>query len=566
MDRKSWIAASVVVLCTALCLLGYLWANQLRLDVPGYGSLRPQGEMMTVRFGRQLIWLDAAGREQRHLDLADVGLVPTGDHAFFANGDLLLYHRPERARLSYWLARYLRLRKQSERAPRVGEGFYRCELPALACEPFGRGLPALDSAFHLALAADDTLFVADTPGFYIYRLAAGADQPERIGDGMLRFPNQIRLSEEGLWVADTNNRRLLLLESDGRAFGQVIREVSLRPQGALRWPHQFAAEGDGWLVNLADDRMRDGRIYRFSAAGEVVDSVAADLLVDPLVFELWNDLLWVVDAQSQHLSPMDVHGALLAETGSASLTSLELQAQHQRTRYLWLGRLFLAGMVLSLLAGFAAAWLLEREQTRAQFAGWSGRALAPLVAAEPAPIPSGQVHWLENRLKRRLRWQVPLILLVVAALAYALLRVLLLDGPWQLRFQMLVLALYAVLSLWLMMRDLLAAAQQRVGVSDEWLFLEAQGRQCRVAPDQVHYSRSHLVTPELVVFLGQPGHAVFDRAGVESVLFPRLKGASPCSPWAVWKALWHTRHPQAVLLLVLVPATVGLMLSLRLLA
>lgn len=564
MDRKSRIAALVVVLCTAFFLWGYLWANQQRLQVPGYGFLRSQGGLLTVRFDRQLLWLDAAGDVRQQLDLREAGLVPAGDHAFFANGDLLVYHRPNEAGVGYWLARYLRLHKQVTRPQQEQEGFYRCALPQLACAPFGRVLPALDSAFRLAIAADDTLFVADTPGFVIYRLAPGADAPERTADGLLRFPNQLRLSDEGLWVADTNNRRLLLLDVDA-SFGTVLREVVLSPQQGRSWPHQFAASGSEWLVNLADDRMRDGRLVRFSATGAPLGMLAADVLVDPLAFEPLGDRLWVVDADAGRLLRLDQGGALIPGPVSAVLAELEQQAERAREGYLWAGRLSLAGMVLSLLGGFLAAWLLEREQTRAQFAGWSGRGLAALVAAEPAPIPGGGVYWLTNRLQRRVRWLVLVMVLVATALVYVLIQILLLGGAWQAQLQMLALALYAMLALGLVSRDFLAAARQRLGVSDEVLLLEAQGRFSQVPLSQIRYTRSHLLGPDQVLFIGQQGHAVFDRKELEQLLFPRLRVASPCAPWVVWKAIWHTRHSQAVVLAVLLPVTVVLMLSLRLL-
>ncbi|MEL0168707.1 MAG: hypothetical protein VW877_11340 [Pseudomonadaceae bacterium] len=564
MDRKSRIAALVVVLCTAFFLWGYLWANQQRLEVPGYGFLRSQDGLLTVRFDRQLLWLDAAGDVRQQLDLREVGLVPVGDHAFFANGDVLVYHRPDEAGIGYWLARYLRLQKQESRPQREQEGFYRCVLPQLACAPFGRVLPALDSAFRLAIAADDTLFVADTPGFVIYRLAPGAAAPERTNDGLLRFPNQLRLSDEGLWVADTNNRRLLLLDADA-SFGAVLREVVLSPQQGRNWPHQFAASGSEWLVNMADDRMRDGRLVRFSATGAPLGVLAAEALADPLAFEPLGDQLWVVDAEMGRLLRLNKSGARVPDPVSGVLAELEQQAERAREGYLWVGRLSLAGMVLSLLAGFLAAWLLEREQTRAQFAGWSGRGLAARVEAEPAPVPGGGVYWLTNRLQQRLRWLVPAMALVAIALVYVLIQVLLLGGAWRAQLQMLALTLYAMLALGLVTRDLLAAARQRLGVSDEALLLEVQGRISRVPLSQIRYTRSHLVAPDQVLFVGQQRHTVFDRKELELLLFPRLRVASPCAPWVVWKALWHTRHSQAVVLAVLLPVTVMLMLSLRLL-
>ncbi|UJJ30436.1 hypothetical protein [Halopseudomonas maritima] len=564
MDRKSRFAALLVVLCTALFLLGYLWANQQRLQVPGYGFLRSHDGLLSVRFDRQLLWLDAAGSVQQQLDLSRAGLVPTGDHAFFANGDLLVYHRPKEAGVGYWLARYLRLQKQQPRPQREQEGFYRCELAQLACAPYGRALPALDSAFRLAVAADDTVFVADTPGFVIYRLAAGAATPERTADGLLRFPNQLRLSDEGLWVADTNNQRLLLLGVEA-PFGAVLREVVLSPQQGRSWPHQFAVRGSEWLVNMADDSMRDGLLVRFSTTGAAIGVLAADALVDPLAIEPLADQLWVVDAEAGRLLRLDQEGALMPQPVSGVLAELEQQAAYSREGYLWAGRVSLAGMVLSLLAGFLAAWLLEREQTRAQFAGWSGRGLAALVAAEPTPIPGGGVYWLTNRLQRRVRWLMPAMALVAIALVYVLIQVLLLGGAWQVQLQMLALTLYAMLALGLVTRDFLAAARQRLGVSDEALLLEVQGRLSRVPLSQIRYSRSHLLAPDQVLFVGQQGHTVFDRKELEQLLFPRLRLASPCAPWVVWKALWHTRHSQAVVLAVLLPVTVGLMLSLRLL-
>lgn len=564
MNRTSRRVATAVVFFTALGLLGYLWTNHLRLQVPGYGFMRVQGELLSIRFGSHLVWMDSAGREQQHLDLASVGIAPAGDHGFFDNGDLLVYNRPEPAGVAYWISRYLRLQKTSARPPEEVEGFYRCSLPPLNCEPFGRTLPAMDSAFRLAVAADDTLYLADTPGFHIYRLSGDHGAPARTPDGLLRFPNQMRLTGDGLWVADTNNRRLVLLDTTPATFGVLLQDVELAPQGDLRWPHQFAAEGDGWLVNMADDRMRNGSLVRFSPDPSADRIIAAEQLTDPLAFELWRDQLWVVDAGSERLYRMDRLGAQEAEIRSATLTALEQGAAQARDRYRWLGRLGLLIMGLSLIAGFAAAWLLERKETLAQFRGWAGRDLPALVAAPASPIPPGAVYWLPNRLQRRLRWLKPMLLLVMAALGYVLLQILLLGGTLWSLLQMAGLALYAVLFVCMVLWDLQAAAGQRLGLTGERLLLVGQGRQCELRFEDVRYTRTHLVGDDLVVFLGNPGQSVFDRGDLERLVFPRLKSASPCPPWVVWKMLWRTRHSQAVMAAILIPVTVALMLSLRL--
>lgn len=564
MKGTSRLAAVAVVMLTALGLLGYLWANQLRLDVPGYGFIRPQAALLSVRFGSHLVWLDQQGREQQHLDLERAGIAPAGDHAFFSNGDLLIYHRPEDAGFGYWLGRYLRLQQTAARAPVGPEGFYRCALPQLDCEPYGRRLPAMDSAFRLALAADDVLFVADTPGFHVYRLSADQVELKRTSEGLLRFPNQLRLTADGLWVADTNNHRLVLLDDGVDDFGAPRRDLRLPDQGALRWPHQFAERADGWVVNLANNAMRDGRLVQFDANLTVTATPAADRLRDPLAFELWHNRLWVVDAAVERLLLLDSQGEHPTALASPTLASLEQQAAQQRERYRWLGWLGLVVMGLSLVAGFAAAWLLERRETVAQLRGWAGRDLSTQVAAEAGPIPAGGVYWLPNRLQRRLRWLKPMLLLVCVALGYVWLQVALAGGTLGAQLPLAGLVLYAAAVIWMILWDLQAAASQRLGVTEERLVLAGQGRQCEVRYADVCYTRSHLVSENLVVFLGNPGQPVFDREALERLVFPRLKSASPCPPWIVWKRLWQTRHSQAVMVAILIPLTAALMLALRL--
>lgn len=559
MKGTSRLAAAGVVLFTTLGLLGYLWANQLRLDVPGYGFIRPQAAELSVRLGSHLVWLDHEGREQQHLDIGQAGIAPVGDHAFFSNGDLLVYHRPEEAGFGYWLARYLRLQKTAGRAPVGPEGFYRCALPQLACEPYGRLLPAMDSAFRLALAADDVLFVADTPGFHVYRLSADQLELKRTPEGLLRFPNQLRLTADGLWVADTNNHRLVMLDDGVDDFGSRRRDVELPAQGALRWPHQFAERADGWLVNLANNAMRDGRLVQFDGDLKVIATPAAELIGDPLAFEFWRERLWVVDGAAQRLFLLDSRGEHPTAIASPTLTSLEQQATQQREHYRWLGWLGLGVMGLSLVAGFAAAWLLERKETLAQFRGLAGRGFIAAVAAEPAPIPGGDVYWLPNRLQRRLRWIMPMLVLVVAALGYVLFQIVMLgSSAWPL----VLLACYGALCLGLMIHDLRASAQQRLGVSDRALILEGQGRQRTVPLAEVRYSATHLMADDLVLFLGNPMQPVFDRQALETLVFPRLKASRLSPPWAVWMALWRSRHPQAVMGAILIPVTLALLLFL----
>ncbi|WP_220814526.1 hypothetical protein [Pseudomonas paralcaligenes] len=567
MKGKSLLAACLIATLAALSVGLYLLANDARLQADRYGLLREHDGQLLVQFGQHLVWLDREGREQRTLDLGELGIRAEGDFAVFANGDLLLYHRPGEPGLAHGLTSWLRLQDRHPRPLQAGEGFRRCN--ADGCQPFGRDLPAFDGAFHLLVEPDtQRVHVAHTREFRLYLLDEHGELLARSGTDELRFPNQLVMRGDQLWLADTNHHRLARVSRDPQDYGRVEESLNFRVSQQHRWPHQFAWDGQAWWVNAGDRNLANGRVVRLDDEGRVLAELSTTELGDPLAMAWFADSLWLADYDAPRLLRFDRATGALPAAQSATLTRLEAESRAAIEHWQLLSRLGLGGFVLVMLGGLYAAWRLEREETRAAFQGLRLRPLDKLIQQPAAPLPAGQTLWLDNRLLRWRPW-IFLVPLLIAALfcSTLLLPLAVADQPPAITGPVAAMT-GGVLFLLLLTAWLIdSLCRQRVGLrDDEFLIQQSARRQVVVPAERLEYGAQHLLTDDACVALGNGLFLFFDRRQVEQYLYPRLKQARARNPWAAHLALWRSRHPQLLAGVLVIVVALGMLLALRLLA
>src|SRR5258708_15082261 len=127
------------------------------------------------------------------------------------------------------------------------------------------GKRAIDRTYHLAVGPNGDIAMATSGDHSVLLLDAEGRQKARSPDGLFRFANSVWHSDEGWWVADTNNHKLRLLDAATLApKAEIALERGLDPAiwtGQAR-PHPAGSEER--FATLA--RMQDGMIV-----GRVVD-------------------------------------------------------------------------------------------------------------------------------------------------------------------------------------------------------------------------------------------------------------------------------------------------------
>ncbi|HEY7884526.1 MAG TPA: hypothetical protein VIC08_06205 [Cellvibrionaceae bacterium] len=567
MKGKSLVAAVVIVVSVVASLFVYLYGYQQKLAVDQYGFFRQQGEQLVVQFGDQLIWVDATG-ERRTVDLAELGIAVHGDYDFFHNGDLLVYSRKAQPGLIENLARFFRLQKTETQRPRGDDGFYRCALDVGRCERFGPELPSLSGAFRLVIDRPaEIVYLADTRAFKLYRLSASGEVLAESDDKEFAFPNQLVLERGELWVADTNNHRLVQINTDSNQFAQVLEGIPVRLGGEYRWPHQFTPAADGFWVNVGDNGLSNGRLIMINRQGEKLNEISLDTLDDPFALTLWGDQLLVANFSPPQLQSYSTDGRPQSlELNAPSLDRAQRQAQQAHRKYQRLSRLGLAAMVIAVLAGLGAAWWLERRETVEFFQNATFAGMAGAIRRPASEVSDDKILWVENRAHKWLRWLH--LWCALAALTFAVAVGLLFFfeegiGPkiWAL-IALTGFMLAAIIggTVWIVR----AAAEQRLGLIGQSLVLQQSDNHKTVAPiHQVRYSQAFLEADGILIFIGNPQARMFDGITLKKYVFPRLKNSVKLGALELLKIQWQARHPQLLGPIAMLVALVWVCLALQ---
>ncbi len=120
----------------------------------------------------------------------------------------------------------------------------------------------------LSFDAQGHLFVTDVSGPYhrVHEFGPDGQLLRSIGSaGLLNFPNGVAVDARGnVYVADSNNGRLVVFDASGRQLAVVRRGAA---QGDLGLPRGVTVDGDG-RVYVVDTMAQGVQVYRAYQAGE----------------------------------------------------------------------------------------------------------------------------------------------------------------------------------------------------------------------------------------------------------------------------------------------------------
>lgn len=565
MKGKSLLAGIAIVLLALASGLGWYLGNQQKLEVASYGFIHEQADKLVVNFGQTLVWLNTYGEEQAAVNFADLGIQAEGDFEFFANGDLLVYHRATKPSLWKNLKRYHRVKEDAVEKPIASDGFYRCQLDLNRCQRFGVSLPAINGSFRLAVdTRDDSVYLAHTAAFKLYKIGSTGGILAESDSASFKFPNQLWFANDQLWVADTNNHRLAQLSVKSERFAEVEQEFNTSLDRRHRWPHQFASDGETFWVNIADGGMANGRIGIYSRDGKAQGELTAAQGKDPIAVYWWQDVLWLADFSEPLFERISTDGDVLAEVSAPTLERLAAQSDEQKIAGAKLSQMGGIAFVVVMLLGFTAAWLLERQQTVAALTGQDTEALKESVAKPVKDHVASEVFWISNKFlakSRYMKWLfivLPILILgsfVMLAIEVAN------DQSVSLKVEGLSVWAAVVLCLSLVMycsyRMMTRVALQKIGVIGTSLVLHSSDEASTIASaENIFYNDNYLLADDIVVSLGNKRQRVFDDGELNDWVFPRLKLATPISRIAVLKKMWSIKDPfiisGAVMLVVMI--------------
>lgn len=543
---KALVVAAIVI--GSLLSLGVkFWADgqATAIEGPSFMVDTPQGDL-AIMAGQSIYFVDSLGKTRRSIDLNAEGLQTHGDYDFFSNGDLLIYHSNAEQGFVQSIETFVRARQTRLDPPVEGEGLYRCNGLAQDCRLFSPELPAFYTSFRIFIdRSKDDVFVADTSRFKLYRLNS-AGKIIASSDKGLKFPNQILLENNRLYVANTNHHSIKILDPSINDFAQELGNHEAILNSKHRWPSQLASTDKNWWVIIADNNMNRGRLQLFDKSWQKLLSPKLEHDADPLGIVSFANQVWISDWSNFKISRFSIDGKPLGLLANRQLEKHFVQAKTEIAYYQMIAMAGLVAFVTVFVLGCLAAFVLEKEDT---FKILSGAANLPDKddSGKELENPPGEgVYWIEHRFKKyeSIGFYTCVGLAVLLVVTYGMLVISGESFPWQLHLIILSMAPLLLFLMWqwqLMMKVRIGILKQQLIIDD------GKGHIGQGANDEIRYGPNMFCIDGVVALLGNPQQRLYSKAELERWVIPRMMRGKWLGQWQILKLLWKVKHPTLVM-------------------
>ncbi|RLA43850.1 MAG: hypothetical protein DRR06_11120 [Gammaproteobacteria bacterium] len=558
------IVAAIVILYVVLIFGLKYWFEQQSLELPRPSLIQahPQGGVV-ILLGLTLYHVDEAEGLISTIDLGALEITEmVGDFAFFANGDLLIRAETRSATLEEELMTARRLENQNYNSGKGQNMLYRCVLADHSCIAFTQQLPALSRTFRLHIDwSDDRVYLADTSRHRV--LAFDKQGVLQSGQTGFKFPNQLRIYEDKLWVADTNHHSLSALSTDPDNFGETLESYITKAGKGWAWPSAFVKVGEDWWVDIMSNGMSDGKIIVFDQAWQRKSEVLLPDRADPIALEVFGKRVLISDWQNIAVYQFNQEGVRLPDLDVAVLSE-QLSTVRDEAKFLnAMSQAMLALFVVSLMSGFFIALKMqkraENEDGEDQSELSDSASTESTLAQKPQHKipPEGMTFEVRKLVRAASTVGLPLMMAGQAPLLY-----LFKDQPevfTKIGIPLLLLNI-GFIAIWAPLRRLVNY-QLRV-YPNKLLVTDQDGQRKEVTYERLVWSKTSVMVKGLVIQISNPqGRELYK--GLDDVLEPLLNKANKINEWTMFKHRWHS--PDGVLksLLVMVVFTIAALLYLE---
>lgn len=356
----------LVILLTFLAIGVWYWGTgeAKKIGGPAHIELGPNGHLY-VQIQNQLLEHDAEGVFVARHDLSKLGVEHLlGGFAFFSDGDIVFRRGPDPRSLADNVRAFGRLPNRDSLEPEAAEsGMYRCNLGTSTCRPFGTVAIDFKAAFAIYVDQEtDEVFISDTTRHVVRKYSPEGEMlAEPVGGFM--FPNKLLLHDERLFVVNTNNHQVRVIEPATETFGTELEAIDVVPGVAVEagraWPSHLARVGEEWWVIIMRTAMNEGGVYVFDDDWRFDRTVSLPANADPISLGPFQDVVLISDWDNDRIYRVSREGALLTDFASPGLEQVLAESRKLRSQYniySYLGILLFAlvfgGLVVrSLIAG-----------------------------------------------------------------------------------------------------------------------------------------------------------------------------------------------------------------------
>lgn len=521
---------------------------ELSVDRPSFIRVAPDNTL-SLLIGNSLYFIDERGTAQNVFDLDDYGLNIRGDYDFFSNGDLLIYSSHEQTSFSENLLTFIRI-KESRQKPASGkDGLYRCSKNLTGCQLFTDALPAFYTTFRVFIdRASDTVYIADTPRFTLYKLNSQGALLAR-NDSKLHFPNQILLHEDKLYIANTNYNAIKIVRSETESFGEKIssHKAIISDSGSYLWPSEIIRTPDSWWLGIADSNMDYANIQRFDDDWEKQDvPLLKDPDADARSLVLFGDQVWVTDWSNLKIYRFDLSGNRLADFTNDEIHQVFTQSNQLIKKYQTLSNNGLIAFFIIFSIGIVAAFVLEKNETLNYIKGQGNDTDDSEDTGKLENPPGADIYWIENKFSKGKNLITIIAAVALIIVGTIILPMLAMDASMGWETWFIIFSFYPVMGLlvWVFYK----MSKTRIGVSGELLLVDdGQGNIGIGKESLIQYNATTLVVNNVIALLGQPHSPLYPKKELQQWVKPRMLRGDSVSSWTIFKIMWQHKHPSVIL-------------------
>lgn len=553
MKQKSYFAATLIVTSAAISLFYWLWGMQLASEIGRLGNFKAHQQQLVIQYQQQLFWLDNEETLTKQLDFTELGINVFGDYALFNNGDILVYHRNEAPSILTKVAAFFRLTSQAKTNSDQGfgdDGFYRCSSTLKQCQVFGENLPKLERTFHVAISQKtNTVFLANTSEHKLYKINEQGKIVASSKSNLFKFPNQLRLVNNELWLADTNNHALKRVNHSNEHFGEVVQTIATSVDSKYRFPHQFSYQNHNVWAIVAPKNMAFAQVAQFDLQGGLKTKLEKGIGEDPMSVIFWQGKLWLADYQEMLIERFNERGEYLGELQLDFLTELKAerhaliqcaQETEQQGKY---------AFIMVMVIGFALAFILEGKETKAAFKQANKLELEEAITKAKAQYSSSHqgnnIVWLTNRVQKH-QGIIYLVLstLVVLPLISCVQIVMSVDEDKWVELIPFFFIIVGLEGLFLsMVYNVNYIKRLALGVTAKQLIMQTADNEVRLDLGDVKFSESYFISDDLSIPVGNAKQRYFDYQQLQTYVLPHVNVDNKVSLFSGWKILWQQKEP-----------------------
>lgn len=541
------LVVALVLILTGIAIGTWMWGSGLAAGIGGPAELKadPDGHAY-VQIQDKLVEHGANGQYLKTHSLGDMGVdIFLGGFDFFSNGDILLRLGPDPRSTGDNLRAFQRTSNEQSIEPESpGSGLFRCELDTKSCTRFGQDGVDFKAAHGIFIdRRTDDVYISDTTRHLLRKHSS--DGTALSGSvGGFKFPNQLLIFDENLYVADTNHHEVRVIDPLTESFGEELGRKNVTPEAAIAarqtWPSHFIRVGNGWWVNNMRTGMNQGGIYLFDDNWRFTRTLDLPDDADPIALLAVRDEVWISDWYNDKVRRFSRTGEPLSDLDSSGLNDILSLSRVERRKFEMIGFSGIA-LFLFVLAGLAVRGFAV------------GMSKDSVVSSRRERISKTQLSepmlYLEPDDKAVRGTKLAVRFFAFSLIAAAALVVYLVMFHVKLEFGAAIILPGAGMILILVLISWINRSNVGTAIrvdGDVVMLRDYSGRESSCSLREVRYDDTAIATRDAVVLLGRPLASIYRRKDLKEKLFPRLVEAQKVSPLRMQQILIQQRHPQGV--------------------